>query len=259
MASSDRDTGLLKDVYSSIVFLTRLPAPSWPDAAHRPLAPAMWAFPLAGALVGILAGVTYGIADLVGCPPAVSAFLCIAAAIVATGGLHEDGLSDLADGAWAGTSPAARLAVMSDSRIGALGALALIVSVGARVAAVATIAEPAFVLGAMIAAGAASRATMPVVVAFGTAAKHTGLGASAGKPDFTVWAGGIALAALIAIFAAPGGWFACLVAAAAGAVLVAWFEQRTIGGYTGDVLGAVQQIAEILALALIAAAVTEAG
>ena len=68
---------------------------------------------------------------------------------------------------------------------------------------------------------------------------------------------GVLLAAVIAIFAAPAGWLSCLVAAAAGAAITAWYAQRKLGGYTGDVLGAVQQVAEVFALALIAAAVTE--
>lgn len=251
--------GCLRDVYVSVVFLTRLPAPGWTAAARHSLSSAMWAFPVAGALVAIVAGIVFAVFDAVGFPVAVSALMAVAASVIVTGGLHEDGVSDLADGVWGGTSPDGRLAIMSDSRIGAFGALALIVSVAARAAAIAALAEPLLVLGGLIAAGALSRAMMPAVMAFGKPAKPTGLGASAGKPDMPVWAGGLALGAALALVAAPGGWLAALVAAAAGAALVGWFARRNLGGYTGDVLGGVQQVAEIFALALIAGAVTQGG
>lgn len=248
-----------KGLYASVVFLTRLPAPAWPEAAKASLAQSMWAFPVAGTLVATIAGVAYAACAELGCDPLVSALVAIGALIVATGGLHEDGLADLADGVWGGSSPAARLAIMSDSRIGAFGGLALVFSVGIRAAAIAAIGQPLFVLGALVAACAVSRAAMPAAMAFLDPAKTSGLGASAGRPAFRIWAGGLALAALIALLAAPRGWLACLVAAAAAALLVGWFARRNLGGYTGDVLGAVQQVAEAAALALIAASVTEGG
>jgi adenosylcobinamide-GDP ribazoletransferase len=67
------------------------------------------------------------------------------------------------------------------------------------------------------------------------------------------------LAAAIAAIAAPAGWFICLIAAAVGAVLIAWFARRNLGGYTGDVLGAAQQVAELFALTIIASVIAEAG
>ena len=67
------------------------------------------------------------------------------------------------------------------------------------------------------------------------------------------------LAVAIAAVAAPGGWFACLVAAAIGAALIGWFAQRNLGGYTSDVLGAAQQVAELFALTAIASVIAQAG
>ena len=125
MTASDKS--LLKDIYVSIVFLTRFPAPSWPAAAERPLANAMWAFPVAGILVATLGGAVYFLCDLLELPVTISALFATVALIVATGGLHEDGLADLADGIWGGPDPEKRLAIMADSHIGAYGAIALIV------------------------------------------------------------------------------------------------------------------------------------
>jgi len=257
--TADERISYLKDIYTSVVFLTRLPAPGWPEAASRKLSTAMWAFPLAGVLVATIAGLVYAVCDALGLPVYISALFTVVALIIATGGLHEDGLSDLADGVWGGSDPAKRLTIMSDSRIGAFGAIALIVSVSVRAAAIASIGQPLFVLGALVATAAVSRAVMPAVMTFGTPAKADGLGASAGKPGAAVWGSALILAAVICATAAPTGWFACLIAAAAGAALVSWFARRNLGGYTGDVLGAAQQVAELFALTVIASVIAEAG
>lgn len=257
--SSDEKFNLLKDVYLSVVFLTRLPAPGWPDAAARKLSAGMWAFPIAGVLVATIAGLVFAICDAIGLPVYISALFCVVALIISTGGLHEDGLSDLADGVWGGADPAKRLEIMSDSRIGAYGAIALIVSVGGRVAAIAAIGQPLFVLGALVASAAVSRAMMPAIISFGSPAKASGLGTRAGTPDVMNWGIALLLAAAIAAIAAPAGWLSCLIAAALGAALIAWFARRNLGGYTGDVLGAAQQVAELFALAIIASAIAAAG
>lgn len=262
MAASDTQNdefSFLQDVYISVVFLTRLPAPGWPKAAARKLSTGIWAFPIAGVLVATIAGVVYAICDALGLPVYISSLFAVVALIIATGGLHEDGLSDLADGVWGGTDPAKRLAIMSDSRIGAFGAIALIVSVSGRAAAIATIGQPLFVLGALVAAAAVSRATMPALMAVGTPAKADGLGATAGKPATAAWGGAFLLAVVICAVAAPDGWLACLIAAGTGAALIAWFAHRNLGGYTGDVAGAAQQVAELFALTVIASVIAEAG
>lgn len=255
----DDKFNLLKDVYVSVVFLTRLPAPGWPDAAGRKLATGMWAFPIAGVLVATIAGVVYAACDALGLPVFISSLFAVVALVMATGGLHEDGLSDLADGVWGGADPEKRLAIMSDSRIGAFGAIALIVSIAGRAAAIASIGQPLFVLGALVAAAAVSRAVMPAIMTFGTPAKSDGLGAEAGTPAASAWGSALLLAAGICAVAAPAGWFACLIAAAAGAALVSWFARRNLGGYTGDVLGAAQQVAELFALTVVASVIAEAG
>lgn len=262
MASTDPEPGrfdLLKDTYVGVVFLTRLPTPPWPEAARRPLARAMWSAPLAGAIVGIVGGVVYAICDALGWPVYLAALIGIAAMVATTGGLHEDGLSDLADGAWSGGTVQRRLEIMSDSRIGAFGAIALVISVAGRAAAAAELDKPEYVLGGLIAAAALSRATMPILMALGRPAKSSGLGASAGTPEFGTWTGGLLLAILIAVMAAPTGWLPGLLGAVAGAALVGWLAVRRLGGYTGDTLGAAQQVAELFALAFIAAATVEGG
>jgi adenosylcobinamide-GDP ribazoletransferase len=262
MAASDTSPekiSFLKDVYVSVVFLTRLPAPSWPDAAARKLATGMWAFPIAGVLVATIAGVVYAVCDALGLPIFISSLFAVVTLIIATGGLHEDGLADLADGVWGGPDPEKRLAIMSDSRIGAFGTIALIVSIAGRAAAIAAIGQPLYVLGALVAAAAVSRAIMPALMTFGSPAKPDGLGATAGTPAASAWGSALLLAGGICAIAAPAGWFVCVIAAAVGAALVSWFARRNLGGYTGDVLGAAQQVAELFALTMIASVILEAG
>ena len=262
MAASDLSNdkfNLLKDIYLSVVFLTRLPAPSWPDAGSRELSSGMWAFPIVGVLVATIGGLVYAVCDAIGLPVYISALFAVVAMIITTGGLHEDGLSDLADGIWGGATPAKRMEIMSDSRIGAYAAIALIISVAGRAAAISTIGEPLFVLGALVASAAVSRAMMPAMMAFGKPSKPDGLGAGAGTPDAVNWIIGLLLAAAIAAMAAPAGWLICLVAASASAAFIARFARRNLGGYTGDVLGAGQQVAELLALTMIASVIAEAG
>ncbi len=255
-SDTDGETGILGDIYRCTVFLTRLPAPPWPAAQRGSLAEASWAFAIPGVVVATVGGLVYGAADMLAFPPAVGALMALAAMAIATGGLHEDGLADLADGAWGGGTTERRLEIMSDSRIGTYGTVALILSFGCRAAAIAEIGEPGFVLGALVAAAALSRATMPAIMALGRPAKTSGLGAGAGKPTGATWGAGAAVAILAAILAAPAGTFGAVVAAGAAAAVCAWFSTRKLGGYTGDTLGAVQQVAEILALAAIAAALS---
>ena len=248
------NNNLLKGIFTSVVFLTRFPSPGWPEAAERPLAASMWAFPIAGVLVATVGGAIYILCNLLQLPAVVAALFAIVAMIVTTGGLHEDGLADFADGIWGGAHKERRLAIMSDSRIGAYGAIALIVTVAGRAASVAAIADPTLVLGALVAACAASRGMIPMLMVFSQPVKADGLGANAGIPSVSVCGGALLLALIICVLASPTEPMSCLVGAAVGAGIIAWFAQRKLGGYTGDSLGASQQIAEIFALAVIASA-----
>jgi len=130
----------------------------------------------------------------------------------------------------------------------------MIFSVGLRVSALAALADPPTVFLAMLAAAALSRAAMPAVMLALPRASATGLGAAAGKPAALDMLFGIALAALLAVaMLGPVGGLAALAAAAIAALLAAALAWRRLGGYTGDILGAVQQLAEIATLLTLAA------
>ena len=231
------------------MFLTRLPV----RGPQAELAGAVVAFPLVGILVGALGGCAFWLAALAGLPPLASALVALAATAILTGALHEDGLADAADGL-AGRTAEDAIRIMRDSRTGGYGVLAMIFSVALRAAALAAIADPLAVVLAMVAAGAMSRAAMPAVMLALPRASATGLGAAAGKPAAADMSIGIAVSVLLALLLlGPAGALAMLAAAAVATLAVATLARRRLGGYTGDVLGAVQQAAEIAALLALAA------
>ncbi|MCW8861512.1 MAG: adenosylcobinamide-GDP ribazoletransferase [Rhodospirillales bacterium] len=235
------------DLLAAIGFLTRFPlasaSQSWVSGrVYR-------AFPLAGVLIGIVGGTLYGLAVLVGLPPLVAAFFALAGIAVLTGALHEDGLADVADGFGGGGTAERRLEIMRDSRTGAFGALALVFTVGLKVSALAALADPWVVLSAMAAAAAASRAVFPGVIFFLDPARADGLGRASGIPDRETMILTIALGAALALFfLGPLVGTVALLAAAAAVALLALLARRMVGGFTGDVLGAAQQVAEIAIL-----------
>jgi len=246
-----------EDFTAALTFLTRLPAPAAATGEMAPetsLARTAWAFPLVGIVVGAAGGIAYIIAQGIGLPPLAAALIAVGTAVLVTGGLHEDGFADMADGFGGGATREDKLEIMRDSRTGAYGVLALVFSVGLRVAALAQIATGWRVLGALIAAHALARGAMPIAMRALDPARADGLGASAGRPeqDVVIWSGGIAIVAAVLCAGFRAGLLAAIVTAGA-MVLVSWLAQRQIGGYTGDVLGAIEQASEIVALLSIAA------
>lgn len=232
------------------MFLTRLPI----RAPGGELAAAVGAFPLVGLAVGAVAGGGYFLAALAGLPPLACALIALLVMALLTGALHEDGLADFADGL-AGRSSDDSIRIMRDSHIGAFGVLALVFSVGLRAAALSAIADPEAAMRALTVAAVLSRASMPPVMAWVPRASVTGLAAAAGKPGrggvlFAIASGILIAAGLIELVAIPA--FAASAIAAAGVAILA---RRRLGGYTGDVLGAVQQAAETAVLLAIATAV----
>lgn len=233
-----------------LAFLTRLPVGPRGTVPAGAMGRAAWAFPLAGAVVGLAGGLVFAGAAALGLPPWPAAGLAVGAEILLTGALHEDALSDLADGFGGGADREAKLAIMRDSRAGAYGVTALCLALILRTGALASLAAAGSgaVLGALVAAGALSRAAAAVALALLPAARSDGLGASQGAvPDRVVWLA-VVLALVLAVLGT--GWAAAgaVLGAGLGTAAVMVLAQRQIGGQTGDVLGTVQQAALILAL-----------
>ena len=124
---------LASDLKAAVLFCTRLPIPHAAAITGADLARAGWAFPVAGAIVGLIAAAVYWLAGLAGLPPFPAAGLAVAATLVVTGCLHEDGLADVAD-AFGGATRERKLEIMRDSRVGTYGACALSMSLLLRTA-----------------------------------------------------------------------------------------------------------------------------
>jgi len=239
---------LLPDVLSAFALLTRLPVPD-----HRSSgAASAWAWPLVGAVLGAFAAWVGALALWLGLTPGVAAALILALGAMLTGGLHEDGLSDTADGLFGGWTRERRLEIMKDSRVGSYGVLALLLVTLARWSALATILTSGSLWG-LVAVGALSRMPMAVIMSALPNARGAGLSHATGRPS----ADGVLVGAVLAFATAClfAGWASLpmVLAAALTSLALARSAKARIGGQTGDILGAAQQLAEAACLAVLAA------
>jgi adenosylcobinamide-GDP ribazoletransferase len=242
-------SGFATDLRIGILFCTRLPLAHRAPIESGDLARASWAFPVVGVLVGGVGALAYAIAWQVGLPPKPAAVLALAGTLVTTGCLHEDGLADTADGFGGGRYRERKLDIMRDSRLGTFGVCALVMSLLLRAAAVAAIASPPAVALALIAAHASARAVLPAFMRFVPPARPDGLSAQVGQPSRRCVTVAVLLG--VAVLGAALGLAAALIGALLAAsawFFMAWLSVRQIGGQTGDVLGALEQIVEILIL-----------
>lgn len=243
----------LDDLRTAAGFLTRLPVPFPEGAAPSNLARAMRLFPVVGAFIGLAVGLFCLGLRMIGLPDLAAAALALGAGAILTGALHEDGLADVADGFGGGRDREAKLEIMRDSRLGTYGALVLMVSFVAKISAVAVLPD-GYVVQGLIAAHALARGVLPAMSMGLPFARSDGLARDAGQPDSTVAATGLGIAFLIALLALSwGNAFWAAVLAGVSVAGVAWLAKRQIGGQTGDVLGAAEQVAEIAILMLLAA------
>jgi adenosylcobinamide-GDP ribazoletransferase len=249
MISNGWASGLATDVKISILFCTRLPIPDLAAIDSRDVARASWAFPIAGTLVGGVGALVYVVAWWGRLPPMLAAALALAATLVVTGCLHEDGLADAADGFGGGRHREHKLEIMRDSLLGTYGVCALVMSLILRWTAISAIASPFLVASALVAAHVSGRAALPAFMHFVPPARPDGLSAQAGQPTrrsvaIAVLLGMVTLGVSLGLAAAMIG----LVLAASASLFMAWLSVRHIGGQTGDVLGALEQIIEIIIL-----------
>ena len=244
---------------TAVQFLTRLPTPQFKAFEPAWLARSARYFPLVGVLVGAINVGVWWVASR-RLPPAVAVGLTLAVSVLVTGAFHEDGFADACDGFGGGTTPERALAIMKDSRIGAYGALGVVLMTGLKWASLDALATTTAVLAPLLigshlmsrwCAGALMW-SLPYVRTDGDSKSR------AAVEGFTVgeWLiGGLLGLAVFAPIAAAclresgalEAW--ALLAGAVGAAAAAWaaarYFRRRIGGHTGDCLGAVQQLTEL--------------
>ena len=232
----------MRGLLRALSFLTRGPFPA-EDLRPKELARVILWFPVAGITIGGLVAAVYWVAAQ-GLPPFVAATLALLAGIAVTGGLHEDGLGDTFDALGGRSTPKEMLMITKDSRQGTFGVLAIVGSVMLRVAALAAL--PAAV-GAwtLVVAHCVSRSAVVGVMATSKPVSSRGLGAAYAKELHHISALlTAALGSLLAVVVwGVGGFLIVGVVVVVLAIFMAWVH-RNLGGYTGDVLGAVEQFAQ---------------
>jgi adenosylcobinamide-GDP ribazoletransferase len=237
--------------FIALQFFTRLPIPAWVGFEASWLQHASRYFPLVGCVVAAIAIAVYAAAALV-LPAPVAAVLSTAASIYITGAFHEDGFADTCDGLGGGMTKERALEIMKDSRVGAYGAIGIVCMLAAKLTALSML-PPHVAVAALAVAHPLSRLAATSLIWRLEYVRGEGkakpLAQQMTHAEF-------AIAALTCVLPAAGalaaGWMtpsALLAAALAALAAALWLGRlfvRRLGGYTGDCLGAVQQLAEAL-------------
>jgi adenosylcobinamide-GDP ribazoletransferase len=252
---------LVTETARAISFLSRLPVPDRFFAGHDgSLSRTVAGFPLAGLIIALPTASMMAVLGASGAAPVLVALLGVGLQIMLTGALHEDGLSDTADGLGGSRSREKVLAIMKDSRIGTYGALALILSVALRVAALAILIEtlpPLAMALAWLATAILSRSLMVWHWSDLPSARPDGVAGSAGAPDPEATRIALILGSMltagIGLFALPfHAWFAASLIAVGTVAAFTRHCRKRIGGQTGDTIGASEQLCEIAFLITLA-------
>lgn len=228
------------------LFLTRIPLPRRVVATPRRLAASLGWFPAVGAVIGAV-GAAVLLAAATALPTAPAVLLSVATTCLLTGALHEDGLADTCDGL-GGSDRDRTLAIMRDSRLGSYGALGLGLTLALKTTALAAIA-PGTAAAALVAGHAASRLSAVALIATSRYARAAGTAqftaAGVGRRELALAGatGGLLLLAILPVAGAGAVVTGALGLVAGHASARALFERR-LGGYTGDCLGATQQLSE---------------
>lgn len=252
----------IDDVARAVAFLSRIHMPQrhFVNFDGR-LSRAVRAFPLAGLLIVLPAAAIVSVFTALQVSPLFTAFVAVTIQALITGALHEDGLSDTADGLGGGKTKEKALIIMKDSRIGSYGAVALVLSFGLRVSALAAVLPLVSPTGAgllVLAVAALSRTAMVWHWSKLPPARQDGVAASAGEPQATAvtfaLVFGVVSAALLLLLSGASLLAAVLAIAAFAATVPAFSEivNGKIGGHTGDTIGATQQLTEIAVFAALA-------
>jgi adenosylcobinamide-GDP ribazoletransferase len=237
--------------FIALQFFTRLPIPRWVGFEEDWLRHAARYFPLTGIVVAAASSVLYALAALLW-PPMVAVLLATLGGILLTGALHEDGFADLCDGFGGGATGERVLDIMRDSRIGAFGAIGIVGMLALKCATLSLL-PPGAVIAALFVAHPLSRLAAAALIWRLSYARPAGkakaLAQQMSGAEFAIATSTAALPAAVLLVTGHLAWSALLGSALAAALATAWLSRkfvRRIGGYTGDCLGAVQQVTEVV-------------
>ncbi|MCX7292373.1 adenosylcobinamide-GDP ribazoletransferase [Janthinobacterium sp.] len=236
--------------FIALQFFTRLPIPRWVGFEPAWLQHASRYFPLVGVVVAAICGAVYVLASWL-LPSPVAVLLAVAAGIYLTGAFHEDGFADMCDGFGGGLTRERVLEIMKDSRIGAYGAIGIVCLLAIKCAALVSL-PPAVIVATLFIAHPLSRLAAVSLIRFMDYARDEGKSKPMAQEMRT---GEFIIAAICGLLPAVAcgvlgilDWGALAFAIVAAAACAFWLGrkcQRRLQGYTGDCLGAVQQVAEV--------------
>ncbi|MAL39803.1 MAG: adenosylcobinamide-GDP ribazoletransferase [Thalassospira sp.] len=242
------DASVLSDFWRAMALLSRVPLPPVGDFRAALIARSVWSWPLVGLVLAGLALLPAMLVDFLTGNPLVYAIFAIAAMVLLSGAMHEDGIADCADGFGGGMDRDRKLEIMRDSTVGTYAVVMLILTLGLRLVLITAAADIGqagilFLIMAVI-----SRAAMPVVMRILPPARDNGLGKEAGRPGWLPVLVGFAIAsAIVLVLGGISAMFAVIVGVMIAILIVAMVARSQIGGQTGDVLGATQICAELFA------------
>ena len=234
----------LEYFFEAVRFFTRLPVPAWVGHSSEALQRSSRYFPAVGLIVGGVAALVF-IATSFFWPKTLAVLAAMASTLLLTGAFHEDGWGDMVDGFGGGWEKAQILSIMKDSRIGSYGAVAMILLLLTKFFALVEI-EPTMIPAVLLAGHAFSRlcaiSLLRRLAYVRDEGKAKPLATQIGRGELAF----AALTALLPLLLLPPGQAAAGVAfAVLATIYLARKFKRRIGGYTGDCLGATQQLAEV--------------
>jgi adenosylcobinamide-GDP ribazoletransferase len=233
----------LRLFFTALSFFTRIPCTHWAGMNEDDLNHAARYFPLVGIIVGGVAALTWWLAQH-GLPQELAVIASMVATIWLTGAFHEDGLSDTMDGIGGGWHKEQMLTIMKDSRIGSYGAVALVMALLTKFQTLVHL-SPLMIPAVLVAGHALSRFAAVLLIYTQSYVRETGKAKPLAQQISTGEMLLAALFGLIPLVLLPSGlWLALL---GVGVVWL-WFShklKKLLGGYTGDCLGAMQQLCEL--------------
>lgn len=239
----------LEYLLSGLAFYTRIPIPAWVPYSPEHLNKSRKYLALIGLVVGVIGALIYSLSAWV-LPGPVSVLLSMIATVLVTGAFHEDGFADSCDGFGGGWEKAQILRIMKDSCIGTYGAIGLLLSLGLKFQLLLSLhqAAPYLVIPALLAGHSVSRLMASLImqcydyVADLESSKSRAV--TSMRLSLPEWLFS-AIPVLILWLALPAIWWFTLLPVISVSFLLSHYFKRKIGGYTGDCLGAVQQVSEL--------------
>ena len=237
--------------FTALQFYTRLPAPKWTVYKPENLSLATAYLPFVGWVVGLTAGGTWFAVDYL-TNPSIAVLCSMIISILLTGAFHEDGFADVCDGFGGGWTKNKILEIMKDSRVGTYASVGLLLILALKFALLQSIAGwETSIIGVLVTGHALSR-LMPVFVIYmlpysrdtDSKAKRV-----AEKPPFWVLVVAIVFGVLpllaLAVNLGQPLLLGAILFLGLITILLARYFKKWIGGYTGDCLGAIQQVCEV--------------